>query len=591
VSAYEGTNSEVFIPNRINGLPVISIADLTFMNNSQIEIVHIPDNINKIGRFENCSKLKEVTFGKNSQLTHIPNRAFFNTTQLKNITIPKTITHIGDYAFYQNLSLETFKIPISLISIGQYTFYNNSKLYNIVLPATIEFIGSSAFYNSGLSYGCIYLEVASVPSTWSTSWTNKSSLQIHWGVSIKDDYIVNLTETNTYRIIGYLGNESKIIIPKQIDDIDVTHIGSYAFAGHLGLIGVTLSINITTVENGAFLNTNNLKYGIIPLSVISIGQSAFSTNSDNTRIYAQAESKGAGWNSSWYMGDADEAIFVYWNTVPEQVGFYEDFQYIKKNNEITITGLLKPLETVIIPSIIDNSAVKSIGKIAFFENELLSEVQLPEGLTIIELGAFAGSSNLKTINIPSTLQIISEYAFDGCTSLTSIYIPLSVIIIGEEAFNYCSKLTIFAQRSEKATGWDSTWNNSNRTVYWNVDKVVEENNFFGIVQNSTVKIYGYTGDLNLVIIPEKLQNYTVTEIATNAIHVNSYAKIVIPNTITMMEQNAIISTSYYNNIYIFSDFVAQPTTWHTSYIYNYSSYIYKYWDGQWSYVNEVPTVN
>lgn len=78
---------------------------------------------------------------------------------------------------------------------------------------------------------------------------------------------------------------------------------------------------------------------------------------------------------------------------------------------------------------LSNTLVKGCGKTI-----------IPNSVTSIGQGAFAGYENLTTINIPESVKTIGDYAFSRCYYLTSIKIPHSVISIGEGAF-YKSGLT------------------------------------------------------------------------------------------------------------------------------------------------------
>lgn len=74
-------------------------------------------------------------------------------------------------------------------------------------------------------------------------------------------------------------------------------------------------------------------------------------------------------------------------------------------------------------------------------SERIRAVELPEGLTSIDLYAFSGCSALTSITIPDSVTNISGNAFYGCSALASVTIPASVTSIGDGAFTECSALT------------------------------------------------------------------------------------------------------------------------------------------------------
>ena len=77
--------------------------------------------------------------------------------------------------------------------------------------------------------------------------------------------------------------------------------------------------------------------------------------------------------------------------------------------------------------------VTSIGKVAF-ENSTLTRVVIPEGVTVIDNGAFFGCTGLTSVVVPNSVAIIGEAAFQNCTALTSLVIPDNITSIGDNAF-------------------------------------------------------------------------------------------------------------------------------------------------------------
>lgn len=82
------------------------------------------------------------------------------------------------------------------------------------------------------------------------------------------------------------------------------------------------------------------------------------------------------------------------------------------------------------------SGVTSIGDNAFLHCENILSVTIPDTVTHIGKMAFCCCRNLKSVSIPDTVTYIDEAAFVNCDSLTNITIPESVTFIGEDIVLY-----------------------------------------------------------------------------------------------------------------------------------------------------------
>lgn len=83
--------------------------------------------------------------------------------------------------------------------------------------------------------------------------------------------------------------------------------------------------------------------------------------------------------------------------------------------------------------------LKHIDRYAFVSCDL-TEVELPEGLEIIDYSAFNNNKKLVHITLPESLKTIGTSAFEGCLSLTGLEIPAGVEHIGAQAFKFCHGL-------------------------------------------------------------------------------------------------------------------------------------------------------
>lgn len=173
---------EVDIPTTVT-----SISSQAFVNDSDLEIVKIPDNspISKIdyGTFANCNNLTDIDIpnsvteiGKNAfsncsslarmelsgNVTSIGESAFMGCSSLASVKILNGTTTIGNYAFNGLSNLTSVELSNDTATIGQYAFAGCSNLTNFTMPENINTIGQRAFG------GCSAIDSITVPDDVST---------------------------------------------------------------------------------------------------------------------------------------------------------------------------------------------------------------------------------------------------------------------------------------------------------------------------------------------------------------------------------------------------------------------------------------
>lgn len=176
ITKYNGTDTVVVIPSKINGVTVTTIGTDAFLG-LNITSVTIPDSVTEIGAnaFAGCTNLTSVNYiGDWSKLTiqsgnpaveDAANEQLFDFKFILNntavivisykgtaadVTIPscykgKPVTMIDHAAFHDNSAVTSVTIPDSVTSISDAAFYNCGNLETIHIPVSVTFIGSYAF--------------------------------------------------------------------------------------------------------------------------------------------------------------------------------------------------------------------------------------------------------------------------------------------------------------------------------------------------------------------------------------------------------------------------------------------------------------
>ena len=144
ITRYNGTDTVVVIPSKINGVPVEAINNAAFPN-SAVTSVTIPDSVTSIHdvSFFNCSQLTNISIP--NSVTYIGYSAFSYCTSLKSITLPSSLSTISRALFSGCSQLTTIHIPDSVSSIQFYAFHDCENLKTIRIPVSVTSIRDFAF--------------------------------------------------------------------------------------------------------------------------------------------------------------------------------------------------------------------------------------------------------------------------------------------------------------------------------------------------------------------------------------------------------------------------------------------------------------
>ena len=144
------TNSDFYstaiaIPEKINGIPVTTIAQGAFSGRTNLKQVSIPDSVTSIdsSAFEYCKNISRIVLPKNLQT--IGCFAFEGCTNLEYINIPNKVTLIDAYAFSYCSNLSSITIPDSVMTVGSGAFDYCTNLKNVTIGKGVKKFGVSPF--------------------------------------------------------------------------------------------------------------------------------------------------------------------------------------------------------------------------------------------------------------------------------------------------------------------------------------------------------------------------------------------------------------------------------------------------------------
>lgn len=115
--------------------------------------------------------------------------------------------------------------------------------------------------------------------------------------------------------------------------------------------------------------------------------------------------------------------------------------------EVTVTGLAKVTDTLVIPSSVTISGkvykVTAIQDKAFYRNEDIVNVTIGNNVVNVGKYAFYQCSGLETVKFGKRVAIINTCAFTQCPNLENVTLPSSIRKIGAKAFYQCTSIKIF----------------------------------------------------------------------------------------------------------------------------------------------------
>ena len=319
ITGYNGSETNVVIPNKIKNKPVTQIKQAAFKKNSTITEITIPENIVSIEShaFWNCSSLAKVTLSEGLEIIHP--YAFMGCRKLTNLSIPTTVYQIGEHAFDGCENLFTSENAIIYVDDWAIT----AETYNIAevtLKTSTVGIADRAFES------CMNFKHVKIPSTvksigeWAFSNTRIESVEFEDNSQLTIIHVVAFSQCKELKHIEIPANVVKI---------------QFAFSDCINLTSVTFEENskLEVIGLQAFQGCTSLKTFVIPQKVQIIENRAFADCSSlDTLCFYGSE---AEWNNIAMKSNLTQIVHFYSPVEPISQGNYWHYG---ENKEILYWG-------------------------------------------------------------------------------------------------------------------------------------------------------------------------------------------------------------------------------------------------------------
>lgn len=615
---FEGLQ-QIYLPSTLE-----AIGEDAFFGCVNLLEIDIPDTVTSIGAgaFANCKNLEALDIP--SYVRTIGDSAFYRCEKLKFAYIPDSCVEAGAYMFKHCYALETVIMGAGIKEVQDGFFlgcgyikeeyyqnnHGDSFFLNCGNLKEVYFLGD----NPGITYDTFLVDNYSVSMSTNAFVNTKNSHianpeyfvdpiqnktptlyylsdRLGW-YSMSYDEALDEVRNSTYLdytlssclnyaelkanegdfksyngiIISYKGNSPIVVVPAIHNGVPVTEISDDVFSGRAGVFVIILPETVTVIGERAFANCPHLKTVQFRGNAPEAPENIF--EGDHCVVYYE---KGtSGWSSSWKGAGV---LTVEWSTT-------SDFTYEITDNEATITGYTGTSPYLEIPLEIEGYPVTQIGEEAFFGKYDLLRVHIPESVTGIGFGAFAGCGNLLAVELDGPAEIadsafyyckklseivlsetiveIGSYSFLGCESLNSINIPDGVSYVGNYAFHGCDNLPpiLFSVGERVLVRYLPLNEDTTYTIPDTVNYIASSafsgcTSLTSVVIPDSVTCIDYAAFYDCSNLTNVTIGNSITEIPDEAfMGCTSLANIVIPSNVTCIGERAFAGCSGLANIEI-----------------------------------------
>ena len=470
----------------------VRLVERSAFSNTGISAMNWPKNATSIpdGAFV-YTNLKEFTVPEG--VTEINLQAFYGCTDLIKISISRSVTYIGSdvFANCRNLTIYGFRDSAAEAYAKANTIKFVSADYKVIFKdngrtkkteyvtegqnATPPTLDAKAGYT--LSWDTDYINITE-DMVINAVWTKKDSGSSGGGTTI----IVTPSESTKYTVT--FKDRGEVVKTEKVKSGDAAE---YPF---ITRNGYKLSWDKDFSKITANITVNAVWTVIKPEKVTSLtaesGKKSIALSWDETEyagyylVYRKADSEKEYtqvakttkilWTDSKavpgtqysykvvavrslsgkkYQGAESDVVTTKIGT-PQIGDTYSvgDLNYkLTGTKEVTVTGLAKVTDTLVIPSSVTISGkvykVTAIQDKAFYRNEDIVNVTIGNNVVNVGKYAFYQCSGLETVKFGKRVAIINTCAFTQCPNLENVTLPSSIRKIGAKAFYQCTSIKIF----------------------------------------------------------------------------------------------------------------------------------------------------
>ena len=332
------------------------LAGYDYANIESLKITGVLNDVDFLFIYRMMPKLKNLDIAE-VNITALPTQAFYKSTNVEHLILPKTLTTIGKEMFYR------------------------SKLKSVVIPASVETIEAAAFM------GC---------SSLATVTFEKGSQLKTIGGGYSSYY------PNYYGAFADCTALTSIEIPASVETIEAA---AFMRCSKLATVTFEKGSQLKTIGGdyssyyyGVFSDCTALKSIEIPASVETIEAAAFKGCSSLATVTfekgSQLKTIGGGYYSSSYSY------------------YYGAFLDCTALTSIEIPASVETIEA---------AAFMRCSKLATVTFEKGSQLKTIGGdYSSYYYGVFSDCTALKSIEIPASVETIEATAFKGCSSLATV---------------------------------------------------------------------------------------------------------------------------------------------------------------------------